>query len=172
MNDDFEAKLIAAERKYRNLADNAPLGVYQSNLKGEILYANNSLAGMFEFASPQEFMRENALSRYKNPKDRQILIENLKKTGRLDNYEVELLTRSGKVKSVLLNATLEGDLLSGMLLDITERKRLEEEAKKRTEELEKMNKFMVGRELEMIELKKEINRLLGELGREERYHEI
>src|SRR3989338_5248745 len=110
MNDDFEAKLIASERKYRNLADNAPLGVYQSNLKGEIIYANNALAGMFEFASPQEFMLENALSRYKNPPDRGILIENLKKTGRLDNYEVELLTRSGKVKSVLLNATLEGDL--------------------------------------------------------------
>jgi hypothetical protein len=32
-----------------------------------------------------------------------------------------------------------------------------------------MNKFLVGRELDMIELKKEVNRLLAELGRPKKY---
>ena len=53
--------------------------------------------------------------------------------------------------------------------DITERKRAEEKLEKHTEEIERLNKFMVGRELNMVELKKEINALLKELGRESKY---
>lgn len=41
--------------------------------------------------------------------------------------------------------------------------------KKHTEELEKVNRFMEGREMDIIELKQEVNRLLGELGREKKY---
>ena len=48
--------------------------------------------------------------------------------------------------------------------DITERKAAEAEIKKKTEELKGFNKLAVGRELKMIELKKEINALLGKLG--------
>ena len=47
--------------------------------------------------------------------------------------------------------------------DITERKTTEAEIKARTEELEQMNRFMVGRELKMIELKKKVERLEKEL---------
>lgn|GEM_PF-4048778 len=41
--------------------------------------------------------------------------------------------------------------------------------KKRAEELEKMNKLMVGRELNIIELKKEVNLLLEKLGQPVKY---
>jgi PAS domain S-box-containing protein len=51
-----------------------------------------------------------------------------------------------------------------MVQDITEKKEAEETLKKRTEELEKFNRLAVGRELKMIELKKEIARLKGEEG--------
>jgi C4-dicarboxylate-specific signal transduction histidine kinase len=39
------------------------------------------------------------------------------------------------------------------------RENLEDKIKKRTSDLEKTNKFMVGRELKMMELKKEIDSL-------------
>jgi inhibitor of KinA sporulation pathway (predicted exonuclease) len=47
--------------------------------------------------------------------------------------------------------------------------RANSELLEKMKELEKMNKLMVGRELDMIELKKEINRLLAELGRPKKY---
>jgi hypothetical protein len=42
-------------------------------------------------------------------------------------------------------------------------------SKKTVRELDEMNRFMVGRELDMVNLKKEVNGLLAELGREPKY---
>jgi len=42
-------------------------------------------------------------------------------------------------------------------------------SKKKSNELETLNQFFVGRELKMIALKKEINELLKEFGRDEKY---
>ncbi len=59
--------------------------------------------------------------------------------------------------------------ISGSFQDITERKLAEIALKKRTTELEELNSFFVGRELKMIELKKEINELLKKDGSAEKY---
>jgi len=59
--------------------------------------------------------------------------------------------------------------LFGSLQDITERKRMEEKLKDKMEDLKRHNKFMVGREIRMIELKKEINKLSKECGQNPRY---
>lgn len=66
--------------------------------------------------------------------------------------------------------------LVGILQDITERKQAEIElqrqtleVRRRNEELERFNRASVGRELRMIELKRHINQLDSELGRESEY---
>jgi len=69
-----------------------------------------------------------------------------------------------------LNLALDlGEANKRMELEIAERKSAEENLEERTAELERFNKLAVGRELKMIELKKEINARLEELGREPRY---
>jgi PAS domain S-box-containing protein len=160
-----EEALLESEKKYKNLVDNALVGIYKTNLKGDILYVNDALTKILEFQSKEEMMAESVLVRYKNPKDRDILIENLKKMVRVESFETELLTKTKKVKDVLLSALLDKDVISGMTIDITERKRAEEEIKKRVKELEEFYQMAIGRELKMIELKKEIERLKEELGR-------
>jgi|GEM_PF-7105914 len=122
-----EKALEASEKKYRNLIDNALVGVYKTNLKGEVLYANKALLEMLEFDSLEEAVKEGALARYKNKKDRERLIELLKKEGKVENFEFEMLTKTGKTKNVLLSAVLEGDALSGMIRDMTEYKKAQEE---------------------------------------------
>jgi len=63
----------------------------------------------------------------------------------------------------------KGDMLGGIAMDITERRRAEEALNKKARELESFNSLMIGRELRMIELKKEINAFLAESGREAKY---
>ena len=72
--------------------------------------------------------------------------------------KVPLIDNSGNVTHVLTISR-----------DITERKRREEEREKKNEELRRFNKLAVGRELKMIALKKEINALLEDLGKEPQY---
>jgi hypothetical protein len=57
----------------------------------------------------------------------------------------------------------------GMFTDITERRHIEEDLKRNVEELELFNKLAIGREIKMIQLKQEINELLGQLGQAEKY---
>jgi hypothetical protein len=69
-----------------------------------------------------------------------------------------LKDEQGKVKGALSTAR-----------DITERKKAEEELKDKMNELQRFHKLTVGRELTMIELKKEVNELLKKSGQEEKY---
>ncbi|MBI5746999.1 MAG: EAL domain-containing protein [Nitrospirae bacterium] len=123
-----EEAFKASESKFRNIAENALVGIYQSNLRGDILYANNALARIYEFESPEEMKSKGAVPRYKNLKDRDALIEDLKETGKVSNLELETLTKRGETRNVLASATLDGEILSGMVIDITARKQAEEMA--------------------------------------------
>ena len=55
------------------------------------------------------------------------------------------------------------------LRDITERKHMETDLRQNVEELQLFNKLAIGREIKMIQLKQEINELLGQLGQGEKY---
>jgi polar amino acid transport system substrate-binding protein len=59
--------------------------------------------------------------------------------------------------------------MTGVHLDITERKHMEEDLKRNVEELEQFSKLAFGREIKMIRLKQEINELRGQLGQGEKY---
>lgn len=71
----------------------------------------------------------------------------------LNTNKVPLKNDAGKIYGIL-----------GTYADITERKKVEEELKQKNEELERMNKIMIGRELKIIELKKEIEEPKKKLG--------
>ena len=122
----MEKEITDSEKKYRELVENALVGVYKINLSGTIVYINKAMADMLEYDSPQELMSVSFSSLYNDLEDSAGLIDELRKFGKTDqNREIELKTKTGKVRNVLINASLEKDVISGMAKDITEIRTLE-----------------------------------------------
>jgi len=121
----IELALKDSDKKYRNLVENSITGVLISNLKGDILYANNALVHMFEYESINEVLKENTVTKYKDPAQRERIMKILKEKGRFDNYEVDLVTKKGNIKNILTSSVLEGDINTAMLVDITGRRKAE-----------------------------------------------
>ena len=109
----------------RSLLDDAQTGIFQSLLNGTIVYANHALAHMIGYSHADEMVHTNATLLYKRPHDRQRLLELVYRDGKVINYEVELTTRTGNDIMVLITMAQKNNLLSGTIIDITERKRAE-----------------------------------------------
>jgi PAS domain S-box-containing protein len=114
---------MLSEAQYRDLIDNAMVGVYQSSISGDVLYINDMAVRMFGYGDADEMRADGVIMRYKNADDRTVFLDELKKKGSVSNYEVQMLTRSGEEKTLLISATLKGEEITGMLMDITERRR-------------------------------------------------
>jgi PAS domain S-box-containing protein len=117
-------ELQKSEEKYRNLVDNAPVGVFTSTVAGNLIFVNDAMVRLLGFAGSAEIRKRGAFSLYANPADRKTLMEKLKKNGKVTNFESSFRTKQGSVKDVLLSVVLSGDRLSGTIMDITERKGL------------------------------------------------
>ncbi|MCK4822340.1 PAS domain S-box protein, partial [bacterium] len=100
------------------------------------------------------------------------IINRLKKEKSLV-FDSQVVYRDGSIIPVTISAKLvskEGKgVIQSFIRDITERKQAEEALKRKNEELERFNRIAVGRELKMVELKKEINSLLKEMEKEPQY---
>ncbi|MBM4240264.1 MAG: PAS domain-containing protein, partial [Euryarchaeota archaeon] len=131
-----EESLRKSEKQYRDLVKSALVGIYKTNVDGDILFANNAAAEMFEYDSAENMMQDTILSRFKNLDEHRTAIDKLQKEGKLKDYEYELLTKSGKTIIVLLSATIDGDIISVMTRDITAEKKAEEDLKKALAEKE------------------------------------
>ncbi len=87
--------------------------------------------------------------------------------------ETKVITKSGEIKDVAIKAgpfELKGKrVIQGIFRDVTGSKRAKEERDSRVAELEVLAKAATGRELKMMELEREVNSLLKELGRPARY---
>lgn len=118
--------LRLSETKLRNLVESSLAGIFRSNFDGAFLFVNEALAKMFEFASPAEMMREGALQRYRDQVQRDRFLEQLRAAGRVEAMELEMVTKKGIPRTILLSAVVFRDVITGTVLDITELKRAEE----------------------------------------------
>ena len=87
----------------------------------------------------------------------------------LDDKEFAVKAMQHGAQDYLSKNSINAELLTRTIRYSIERKHAEEGIREKVIELENFNKLMVGREIKMIELKKEINELLKKAGKKEKY---
>jgi PAS domain S-box-containing protein len=130
----IEEKLQRSEEQYRALFNNAEVGMYRSRLDSSaILAVNQKLANIHE-TSIEELLSNTAHMRWAHQEERDKMIQALKERGSLVDYELDIITKNGKIKTCLasMKAFHDEGYLEGSLIDITERKELERDLKEFT----------------------------------------
>jgi PAS domain S-box-containing protein len=123
-----EEELRRSEEKYRSLFQNAEVGIYRSKLDGSaFLDLNNKYAEIFGFTR-EEMLGAPSKARWADPAERDRMVQLIKEHGSLSDYELQVVTKSGEIKTVLASIKLYPDegYFEGTIIDITERKRAEE----------------------------------------------
>jgi PAS domain S-box-containing protein len=137
-----EEKLRASESKYRTLFENIPHGIYQSTRDGRILTVNPALVRMLGYGSESELLAADmARDIYVNPNDRKAWMRRLEEGGELYNAELVLKRKNGQELIALDSGHVVRDeqgrtlYYEGTITDITQRKRMEDELRRRALEL-------------------------------------
>lgn len=135
-----ELALSNSEQRYRRLFEENLAGVVISSLEGQIVDCNNAWARMLGYGSAEEIHGRQAADFYFDPAQRQAVMEELRREGALREQEIQLRRKDGTPVWVLLSARLlegpdETQMVQGTLIDISKRKRAEEDLVRREEDL-------------------------------------
>jgi PAS domain S-box-containing protein len=180
-----EEALREGGKKYHLLADNTLDCIWQLNLDFEFTYVNPAVYQLFGFT--QEEWIGSSLSDHCSPENMGLTL-NLAKEELKKGNESQVLHKNGEIIAVEITEKIIDDddgnpvSIQGTTRNITERKQGEEEIRKlnteleqrvaeRTDELEdknaeleRMDKLFLGREIRMVELKKQIAALENDVG--------
>ncbi len=163
----MEAKLADEQKRLQRILDTSPVAA-GITIEGVIQYANARLAEYFGLKEGDQ-----VFSIYINAEDRTHFIEALERTGEVRDHELKVYDAKGEVREMIANYNLieyEGrTAVLGWWTDITDIKATSEELKTKFDELARFRQMAIGRELKMIELKKEINEFFKAKGAEEKY---
>jgi len=107
------------------LLHNGLVGVFRTTVSGEVLFVNDALVRLLEAEDGSQIIRAGAEHWYQNPQDRARLLALLARDGAIRGFEVGLTTAGGTTRHVLLSAVRDGDEITGVLMDVTDRKRAE-----------------------------------------------
>ncbi|MBI5367127.1 MAG: FHA domain-containing protein [Planctomycetes bacterium] len=123
---------------------NIPVGLYRSTKEGLLLYANEALAAMLGHPGRQALDNVNLLASWVVPQERARWLAEIESVGCVRGFEVELRRRDGERIWVRENAYVQrardGGFLyyEGLLEDITERRRMDEELRRHRDHLEEL----------------------------------
>jgi PAS domain S-box-containing protein len=170
-----EEELLKAEQKYRSIFENALEGIFQTTLDGHYFSANQALAQIYGYDSPQELIAtvssiQNQV--YVDSCRRREFITLMQQHGAVSEFESMVCRKDGKIIWISENARTVYDAsgvplyYQGFVEDITSRKLAEAERIKFTNELFQLNqafsRFVPRQFLQLLDKKSIIDVKLGD----------
>ncbi len=136
----MERKIKDSEEKLRTLFERVRHGLFISSKEGKFLDCNQALLEMLDYPTKEEFLNiDIAQDLYVNPEDRKTFQERIERDGYVKDMEVEFKKKNGEKITVLLTGhsikNEKGEIIGyqGINLDISERKRIENELREANE---------------------------------------
>jgi PAS domain S-box-containing protein len=140
----------AAEEKYRLLFEQVQEGVFVATPEGRLVDCNDAFVQMLGYGSRDELMTLNIeTTLYASPDQRELFRREVEKHNYVRNFEVTMRKKDGTlmtaVESSFASRDAAGkiDRYQGFLLDMTDKKRAEEEIRRRNRELNALNAMAV-----------------------------
>ena len=124
-------ELKESERKYRNIFENAVMGIFQSTPEGRFLNVNPAFARMHGYETPGELIRSItniATELYANPEDRKDFLDAIEREGIVKHFQIKVRLRDGSIRYMFLNERAVKDetgktlYFEGTVDDITEKR--------------------------------------------------
>jgi len=135
-----ERDLRDSEEKLRTLFERVRHGLFISSKEGKFLDCNQALLDMLGYPTKEQFLDiDIAQDLYASPEDRKLFQEKIERDGCAKDMEVEFKKKNGERITVLLTGhpikNERGEIIGyqGINLDITERKRIENELRETNE---------------------------------------
>ena len=117
------------EDRYRLLFENNLAGVFRSEISGKVVEANQTMAEIFGYESPEDLKKTTAHDFYFSRKDREKYIEKLRLNGVLKNHHVKVRRKDGSEAWVIENVQIVKlggkEYIEGTLIDFTETKNIQ-----------------------------------------------
>jgi len=121
-----EQELRASEEKYRDLFNNALVGIYRTRITdGKVIGANYRLAKMLGYDNLDEFIEEYVFSEhYADPGTREMMFQQLMEKGEISDFEARFFRRDGKIIWARFSSHIfpEKKYLEGVAVEITDEK--------------------------------------------------
>ncbi len=133
----IENELRENEDRYRNLFQNAQVGLFRTRVEdGKILESNDRLVEMFGYEDRKEFVGRYYTSKnYVDPGTREKMLEIIENNGRVENFEARFYRKDGSAFWAKYSAHIDREKgwIEGVAEDITDLKEAQKENKNRLE---------------------------------------
>lgn len=140
----------AAEERYASLFNHMHEGVFVSAPEGKILDCNQAFVDMLGYNNKDELLQlVRTESLYVNPEHRQKFLSLMATQGYVGKFEFLLRRKDGReinvIESSFASRSANGEIerYQGILLDVSEMKRAEEEIRRRNRELYVLNNIAI-----------------------------